>query len=131
LVIDSRYTSYTGCGILLYSASQKLLQLLGEEVGQDMLYASSHLNALSFCSYTNDIARKLYLQLQVVFNEIREVVVSPGYHAIRELHSAANDDVEQAPLLQYAGVDGAEEVVNPVLDLTRRITDILQENLSF
>jgi hypothetical protein len=114
----------------LYSASQNLLGLFGEEAGQDLLYASSHLNALSLCSYNSSVAKKLYTQLQVIFNDIREVMVSPVYRAIRGSHSATKD-VALVSLLQYGAVDGAEEVINSVVELTGRIMGVLQESLSF
>src|SRR4051812_20133980 len=87
----SRYTSFTGCAILLFSASQKLLELCAEDVGQDLSYASPHLNALSLCSCDNPMARKLYTPLQIVFNDIREVMVSPVYRRMRELRIFVKD----------------------------------------
>src|SRR5690349_20193422 len=120
------YTSFTGCTILLFSASQKLLELCGEEVGQDLSYASSHLNVLSLCSYDNPLARKLYTTLQVIFNDIRDIVVSPVYHKMRKLHVTIKD-VALVPPSHYDAVEGAEEVSKTILDLTRRIMGILQE----
>jgi len=124
------YTSFTGCTILLFSASQKLLELSGEEIGQDLSYACSHLNALSFCSYDNTIARKLYTILQIIFNDIREVMVSPVYCTMRELHIVVKD-VTLVALSHYDAVKGAKEVSETILDLTRRVMDVLQEALRF
>ncbi|KAI0573665.1 hypothetical protein Alg130_09998 [Pyrenophora tritici-repentis] len=87
----SIYTSFTSCAILLFSASQKLLGLYSEEIGQDLSYASSHLNLISLCSYDNSIARTLYTQLQIDFNEIREVAVSPVYREMRNTRIFVKD----------------------------------------
>ena len=125
-----RYTSFTGCAVLLYSASQKLIQLLGEETSQDLLYASSHLNVLSLCSYDNGVARNLYITLQILFNDIREIVVSPVYYRMRELHLAITDVALVQPS-RYDAVKGAAEVSKNIVELTRRIMDVLQEKLSF
>jgi hypothetical protein len=125
-----RYTSFTGCAILLFSASQKLLELLGEETGQDLAYASSHLNVLSLCSYDNPSARRLYIPLQIIYNDIREVIVLPVYHKMRELHIIVKDAAHLPPS-HYDRVEGAEEVSKTILDLTRRITDTLRERLNF
>lgn len=126
----SLYTSFTGCALLLFSASQKLLELCGEETSQDLSYASSHLNVLSFCSYDNAVARKLRTALQIIFNDIREVVVSPVYGKMRELHIVVKD-VAFVPVSHYDAVEGAEEVSKNILDLTRRTIGLLQESLSF
>ena len=124
-----RYTSYTGCTILLFSASQRLFELSRHEVGQDLLYGSSHLNVLSFCSYDSDIARKLYTTLQIIYNDIREVVVSPAYTSMREMRMAVKDP-SLVPSSYYDAVEGAAGVCSTILDLTRRIMDVLQESLS-
>jgi hypothetical protein len=126
----SLYTSFTGCAVLLFGASQKLLQLFGEEASQDLMYASSHLNVLSLCSYENDIARELYTTLQIAFNDIREIVVSPIYRRMRELHIVIKD-VAFVPSSHYDAIEGAEEFSRSIVDLARRIMGVLQESLSF
>jgi hypothetical protein len=103
---------------------------LGEEVGQDLAYASSHLNVLSLCSYDNPSARKLYVPLQILYNDIREVMVSPVYRKMRELHIVMTD-AAYLPPSHHDSVEGAEEVSKTILDLTRRITDTLRERLNF
>jgi len=112
----------------LFSASQKLLELPRDEISQDLLYASSHLNVLSLCSYDNGMARKLYTTLQIIFNDIREVVVSPAYRTIRELHIVVKD-VALVPLPDYNAMEDVAEVVETILDLSRRVMGVLQENL--
>lgn len=124
-----RYTTYTGCAILLFGASQKLLELFGEEIGQDLAYASSHLNVLSYCSYENATARRLHIPLQIIYNDIREILVSPVYRTMREAHLVVRDTAVVPPGYYHA-VEGAEEVSKIMLDLTRRIMGILRESLS-
>ena len=58
--IGTRYTSFTGCAILLFSASQKLLELRAEEVGQDLSYASPHLNVFP-CAAVTTQRRESYI----------------------------------------------------------------------
>jgi len=128
--VDFSYTSFTGCTILMFSASQKMFEFRGEEIGQDLSYACSHLNVLSLCSYDNPMARKLYITLQVIFNDIREISVSPIYHKMRELHVTVKD-VSLVPPSHYDAVEGAQEVSETMLDLTKRILGVLQESLSF
>jgi len=76
------------------------------------------------------MARELYTTLQVIFNDIREIAVSPVYHKMRELHVTVKD-VALVPLSHYDAVEGAEEVSKAMLDLSRRIMGVLQERLSF
>ena len=125
-----RYTSYTSCAVLLFSASQKLLELFGEEIGQDLLYASSHLSVLSFCSHDNPVARELYMTLQIIFNDIREISVSSVYRTMRELHIVVKD-ATLTPPSYYDTVEGAEEVGRNISEVTKRIMEVLQESLSF
>lgn len=82
------------------------------------------------CSYDNPSARRLYIPLQVIYNDIREVVVSPVYRKMRESHIVVKDAAYLSPS-HYDSVEGAEEVSNTILDLTRRITDTLRERLNF
>jgi hypothetical protein len=93
-------------------------------------YASSHLNVLSFCSYDNPVARKLYITLQIIFNDIREVGASPIYRRMRDLNIVVKDEAHVPPS-HYDAVEGAEEVSRAIVDLTRRIMGVLQESLSF
>ena len=67
--------------------------------------------------------------LQIIFNDIREVVVSLAYRRMRELHIVVKD-AALVPLSHYDRVEGAKEVSETILDLTRRITDTLQKSLS-
>jgi hypothetical protein len=127
--VGSSYTSFTGCSILLFSASQKLLELSGEEASQELLYTASHLTVLSLCSYDNVMARKLYVRLQIIFNDIKEIVVSPVYRTMREMHVVVQD-VALVPLSHYYAVEGADEVSKTILDITRSSMDLLQERIS-
>jgi hypothetical protein len=127
--VEFSYTSFTGCAILLFSASQKLLQLSGEEASQELSYAASHLTVLSLCSYDNAMARKLYIQLQVIYNDIREVVASPVYRTMCELHVTVRGAVLVRPPHCYA-VEGAEEASKTILDIARSSIGVLQEGIS-
>ncbi|KAF2876379.1 hypothetical protein BDV95DRAFT_602369 [Massariosphaeria phaeospora] len=126
----SLYTSFTGCALLLFSASQKLLGFYGEEIGQDLSYASSHLNVLSFCSYENLTARALYSTLLVIFNDIREIMVSPTYRTMRSLDVAVKE-VALAPPSDLEAIEGAVETSKNMLDVARRVMCVLREKLSF
>jgi hypothetical protein len=79
------------------------------------------------------MARKLYTQLQIIFNDIRETVVSPVYRKMREMNIMVKD-VALTPLSDYDVVEGVremEEVSKTVLDITTSSMSILQETLSF
>lgn len=128
--IGFRLTSFTGCSILLFSASQKLLLLANEEISRDLLYTSSHLNVLSFCSYNSDAAKRLYTTLQLIYNDIRDVVVSPTYHAMRELHLVIKD-VTVLPSGYYDAVEGADRTSEAILDLAQRTMVILRDNINY
>lgn len=128
--VGFRYTSFTGCAILLFSASQKLLEQFREDVGQDLSYASSHLNLLSWCSHDNVIARELYTSLQIIFNDIREVLVSPVYRTMCDMHIVVKD-MALVPLSHYNAVEGAQAVSETIVDITGRAMGVLTEKLSF
>ncbi|PVH91055.1 hypothetical protein DM02DRAFT_373241 [Periconia macrospinosa] len=125
----SIYASFTGCAVLLFRASQQLLELCGEGASRELSYAASHLAVLSFCSYDNIMARKLYEQLQIVFNDVREIVVLPVYRTMCEMHIAIKD-VALVPLSHYNAVVGAGEVSKIILNVARRTMGILQGSLS-
>jgi hypothetical protein len=71
----------------------------------------------------------LYIPLQIIFNDIREVLVSPVYRAMRESQIAVKDPVNVAPG-HYDAVEGAEDISKNILDLTRRVMRVLQESLN-
>jgi hypothetical protein len=126
----SRYTSFTGCAILLYSATQKLLTFQAKEVSSDLLYASSHLNLLSLCSYNSSTARELYSTMQVVFNDIRDILVSPHYSQVPISGNTAGD----AGGLRQPGIEAEERFQDTsihVRGLAHRMLDILQQRLNF
>ncbi|UPX14874.1 uncharacterized protein EKO05_0005345 [Ascochyta rabiei] len=126
----SVYTSYTGCAILLLSASQRLLELSAEQCVQDLLYATPHLSALSFCSYDNRIARNLHGRLQILFNDIREISVSPIYRTMCELHIVVKEQAFVLPE-NYDAVEGAKELSQIILGITRNSIGLLQDSLNF
>jgi hypothetical protein len=75
------------------------------------------------------MARKLYVRLQIIFNDIKEIVVSPVYRTMREMHVVVQD-VALVPLSHYYAVEGADEVSKTILDITRSSMDLLQERIS-
>lgn len=119
------YTSFTGCAILIFGASQKLLPLSGKEASYELMYTASHLSALSFCSYNNTIATRLHSQLQIILNDIREVIVSPVYGAMCEMGIVVKDRA-LLPFSHYDAVEGAEEISRTILGITRSSMGILQ-----
>jgi hypothetical protein len=128
--VGSSYTSFTGCSLLLFSASQRLLELSGEEASQELSYAASHLTILALCSCDNTMARRLYVQLQIIFNGIRGIVVSPVYRKMCEMRVVVKD-IALVPLSHYHAVVGAEEVSKAIVDITRSSMGVLQEKISF
>jgi hypothetical protein len=116
--------------ILIFSASQKLLLLADEDISQDLLYPSSYLDVLSLCSSSSGTAKLLYTTLLVIFNDIREVVVSPAYRAMRELQPYVKD-IGLVPLSYYDAVEGAREISKDILGLAGRVIRALQESLKF
>jgi hypothetical protein len=71
------------------------------------------------------MARKLYVQLQIIFNDIRGIVVSPVYRTMCEMRIIIKD-VALVPLSHYHTVVGAEEVSKAILDITRSSIGVLQ-----
>jgi hypothetical protein len=63
------------------------------------------------------MARKLYVRLQIIFNDIREIVVSPVYRTMREMHIVVQD-VALVPLSHYYAIEGAVEVSKTIVDIT-------------
>jgi hypothetical protein len=83
------------------------------------------LTVLALCSYDNTMARKLYVQLQMIFNDIRGIVVSPVYRAMCEMRIVVKD-IALVPLSHYHAVVGAEEVSKTIVDITRSSMGVLQ-----
>jgi hypothetical protein len=75
------------------------------------------------------MARKLYVRLQIVSNDIREIVVSPVYRKMREMHIVVKD-VALMSLSHYHAVEGADEVSKTISDITSSSMDLLQERIS-
>ncbi|KAJ4320951.1 hypothetical protein N0V94_003127 [Neodidymelliopsis sp. IMI 364377] len=80
-------------------------------------------------SRTLEMDQKLSMNMLIIFNDIREVLVSPVYRAMRESQIAVKDVANVAPGY-YDAVEGAEDVSKNILDLTGRIMRVLQESLS-
>jgi hypothetical protein len=74
------------------------------------------------------MTRKLYVQLQIIFNDIRGIVVSPVYRTMCERRIVVKD-VALVPLSHYHAVVGAEEVSKTILDITRSSMGLLQKEI--
>jgi hypothetical protein len=72
----------------------------------------------------------LYLTLQIIFNDIREVVVSPVYHAMCEMHLVVKA-VTVPPFACYDAVEGASEISRIMLDLAGRTIAVLQDSIDY
>jgi hypothetical protein len=120
------YTSFTGCATLIFAASQKLLQLFGEEAGQDLSYAALHLSALSYCSFDNTMAKKLHSQLLIMFNDIREVIMSPVYRAMLG-RGITIEGRAVGSFSHYNTAEGAEEMSRAILEISRNSMALLQD----
>jgi hypothetical protein len=75
------------------------------------------------------MARKLCAQLQIIFNDTREIISSPIYRAMREMHIIVKD-VALMPLSHHHMIEGAEDVSKTILDITRSSMRVLQERIS-
>jgi hypothetical protein len=107
-----------------------MLMHIGEEVGHDLSYASSHLNLLSLCSSSSSSARILYSILQPIFNDIREVVVAPAYRNLRPVDFNVNETVDER-WTRLEAVEGGEELETRIRELVQRITLVLMQRLNF
>jgi hypothetical protein len=85
-----------------------------------------HLSALSFCGYDNPLARRLVGQLQIIFNDIRETTVSSVYRELRDTVVVIKDRALE-PQFDYGAMEGAEEVSQAILDITKSCMDVLRE----
>ncbi|KAI4940868.1 hypothetical protein J4E91_011125 [Alternaria rosae] len=54
------------------------------------------------------MARQLYVKLQIIFNDIREIAASPIYRTMCEMRIVV-EDVALVPSSHYQAVVGAEE----------------------
>jgi hypothetical protein len=75
------------------------------------------------------MARRLYVQLQIIFNDIRGIVVSPIYRTMCEMRIVVKD-IALVPLSHYHAVVGAEEVSKAIIDITRSSMGVLREKIS-
>jgi hypothetical protein len=82
------------------------------------------------CENTRLISSNTNRQRITGFNDIREVVVSPAYRAMRELHPYVKD-IGLVPFSYYDAVEGAREISKDILGLAGRVIRALQESLKF
>jgi hypothetical protein len=81
------------------------------------------------CSYNSSTARTLCTTLQIIFNDVREIVFSPTYRTMCEMYLVIKD-VALVPTSYYDAVEGAREISEDVIDLVKRVIDLLQENVN-
>jgi hypothetical protein len=70
----------------------------------------------------------LYTKLHIIYDDIREAVVSPVYRRMRESRLAVKN-VALVPSSHYDSVAGAMNANSTLLGLTERVVRILQESL--
>jgi hypothetical protein len=70
--------------------------------------------------------RKLFGQLQIIFNDIREITVSSVYRELREKNVVIQDRA-LGPHFDYDATEGTEEVSQAILGVTRSCMDMLRE----
>jgi len=120
--MTTRYTSFVGCAVVLHGASQKLLQGQAQEISLELAYASSHICLLSLCSYNNEIARKMYTTVQVVFNEIREIAalqITNNSHV-----SDTSTHFSQGPTAQ-----SPNSAASNIVDIAKRVMHLLRVSI--
>jgi hypothetical protein len=115
--------------MLLFSASQRLLELAVEEVGQDLSYAASHLNVLSYCSYDSTVTRVLHTRLHIIYSDIREAMVSSVYREMRESRLLIKN-MALVPSSHPDSLEGMVTTGRTLSDLTERLIVVLQESLT-
>lgn len=99
-----------------------------KDIDTDLLYVSSHMNLLSVCSSNSRTARKLFTVLQIIYNDIRDLVLSPVYRAMRDLQYL---EFGTAPVPQsyFDAFPGSHEVLESVRDVTERAISLLADKL--
>lgn len=127
----ARYTSYVGCVILLYSASQRLLEFNRADVGLELAYASAHIGILAVCGYENAMAKRMYTSLQILFNDVRDVLASPDYKDSSHRYGSALRSPMNLPLSQGQTMQSPETLRTNIIDITRRVMDILESSITF
>jgi hypothetical protein len=70
----------------------------------------------------------LYTTLQIIFNDIRDIVVSPSYRAMRESLFIL-PDVAVVPYVYYNAIENSREMSKDIRDLAKRVLYVLQESL--
>lgn len=87
---------------------------------------------LSVCSYENSVAKKMYTSLQILFNDVRDVLATPDYSL--QGHGRAGSLPTPnvvLPMGQGQLVVGPEDVRRNVIDIARRVVDVLENKISF
>ena len=71
----------------------------------------------------------LYIRLHIIYNDIREAMVSSGYREMRESRLAIKS-MALVPSSHQDSVEGVVNVSTTLSGLTERIIGILQESLT-
>lgn len=66
----------------------------------------------------------MHSTLQVIFNEMREVIVSPSYRAMIMQHFAGPGHAKES-------ISGSQEVETSIRELAQRVLDLLDQPLRF
>jgi hypothetical protein len=72
------------------------------------------------------MAKKLHSQLLIMFNDIREVIMSPVYRAMLE-RGVTTEDRAFGSFSQYDTAEGAEEISRAILEISRNSMAMLQD----
>jgi len=67
------------------------------------------------------------MAMQVIFEDIREVCYSPVYRDMCKLQLVVKDEA-LVQLSYYNAVEGAREISKDILDLAKRVVNVLQES---
>jgi hypothetical protein len=122
----SIYTSFTGCCVLLFSAAQQLLTLSSEASAQDLTYAASFLDILSFCSLSCRTAKVLHHTLQPIYNSLREIAFSDVCRQMRKLNLTICEIKQNLPSFEEI-VQGSGDTCREIWELAQCTIDLLKK----
>ena len=86
---------------------------------------------LSVCSYENSVAKRMYTGLQILFNDVRDVLATPDYSALGQTPGGAQYPNTTLPLSQGQAVVRPEDVRRNVIDIAKRVVDIMEFKINF
>lgn len=83
------------------------------------------------CSYENEVAKKMYTSLQILFNDVRDVLAAPMHSTIGSTTEASVSKRICTPLSKERTMHTGQEVRTNVVDIARRVLDILEKKIQF